>query len=421
MRDNIRHADQSQAHPTNGSDHDGAERRHMALCYIIDEDLQICHFLSLILHGKGVRTEEFSDSQSLLRAVERRRPDLLFLNVGLDSSEAIHLIEALSKRGYFGYVQLMSDRGSAVLDYVKRMLEHNGLVALRALQKPFRAEAIVNILYSLELGDPPPVATRFGLDEALAKNWIEYWYQPKIDLRQKQLVGAEALVRARHPQHGAVPPTAFMPGASDNDLVALAEHSVGHVLKAKSKFSDLGLHLRLAINMSLETLAKLPVADIVRSHRAKSDAYSGFIIDVPEPQIMNSLGEAVEIAKRLREIKVGLAVDDFGRGHAALSHFKELPFAELKLSRAFVADCGTDRSRAPLCRTLIELAHQFDCVAVAVGIEKASEALALVAMGCDQGQGFLLGQPMPEDRFLSLLRLRARPTKPSQPQAATLH
>jgi len=90
----------------------------------------------------------------------------------------------------------------------------------------------------------------------------------------------------------------------------------------------------------------------------------------------------------------------------------------LKLSRAFVADCGTDRSRAPLCRTLIELAHNFESVAVAVGIEKASEAVALISMGCDHGQGFLLGQPMPEDRFLSLLRLRTRPAKTPQPQMA---
>ena len=86
---------------------------------------------------------------------------------------------------------------------------------------------------------------------------------------------------------------------------------------------------------------------------------------------------------------------------------KTLPFAELKLDRTFVADCGTDKVNAPLCKTVIDLAHGFGSMAVAIGIEKASDALALVSMGCDYGQGFLLGQPMPEERFTSLLRQRS--------------
>jgi len=94
---------------------------------------------------------------------------------------------------------------------------------------------------------------------------------------------------------------------------------------------------------------------------------------------------------------------------SSLPRLKELPFAELKLDRAFVTDCGTDKVNAPLCKTVIDLAQNFGSIAVAVGIEKGSDALALVSMGCDYGQGFLLGQPMPEERFISLLRQRANP------------
>jgi EAL domain-containing protein (putative c-di-GMP-specific phosphodiesterase class I) len=79
---------------------------------------------------------------------------------------------------------------------------------------------------------------------------------------------------------------------------------------------------------------------------------------------------------------------------------------ELKLGRTFVRNCGTDKVNAPICKTVIDLAHKFGSVAVAIGIEKAADALALTSMGCDVGQGFLLGQPMPEDRFMSLLRQR---------------
>ena len=395
----------------------------LPVSYIVDEDPRICHFLSLILHGQGVRTEEYSDGRSFLRAVERHPGELVFLNIGRDSAEAMQLIETLGKQGYFGFVQLMSDRGSAVLEHAKRCAEQHKLIALPILTKPFQTEAIINILQTLKLGDAsplkpgeaPPIAARLGLAEALAKNWIEYWYQPKIDLRQKQLIGAEAFVRARRPNYGAMPPAAFMSDASESDLVSLAEHSLISALKAGSRFSDVGVNLRLAVNMSMNALVQLPVLDIVRSHRAKLDKWPGLIIDITEQQIVTDPELASDIAKRLMHLNVQLAIDDFGRGYSSLTRLKELPFAELKLDRVFVTNCGVDKTLAPICRTVIDLAHNFGSKAVAVGIEKATEAVALVSMGCDYGQGFLLGQPMLEDRFISLLRLRSGTSKASQP------
>ena len=145
----------------------------------------------------------------------------------------------------------------------------------------------------------------------------------------------------------------------------------------------------------------------MQTYRPQFEKWPGLIIDVTEEQIVTDLALANEITKRLQHLNVQLAIDDFGRGYSSLARLKELPFAELKLDRAFVTDCGTDKVNAPLCKTVIDLAHNFGSIAVAIGIEKASDALALVSMGCDYGQGFLLGQPMPEERFISLLRQRA--------------
>ncbi|MDE2373566.1 MAG: EAL domain-containing protein, partial [Hyphomicrobiales bacterium] len=231
--------------------------------------------------------------------------------------------------------------------------------------------------------------------------------QPKIDLRKKQLVGVEAFARARHPQNGILLPGAFMPGAKEPDLIKLSELALEAGLKANLVFQELGVHLRLAVNIPVNALVKIAVADIVQAYRPQYEKWPGIIIDVPEEQIVTELALASEIAKKLRPLDIYLAVDDFGRGYSSLAQVKELPFAELKLARTFIADCGIDKVNAPLCKTVIDLAHGFGSVAVGVGIEKASEALALVSMGCDYGQGFLLGQPMPEDRFVSLLRQRA--------------
>jgi EAL domain-containing protein (putative c-di-GMP-specific phosphodiesterase class I)/CheY-like chemotaxis protein len=382
-------------------------RGRVPICFVVDEEGSIRHFLSLILHGAGVDTQEFADGKSFAQAIAKSNPDLVFLNIGLESSEAIESILMLARRGYVGFVQLMSGRGSAVLEHVKSVGDQHRLKMLPILKKPFETSAIVRIMRQLKLGHPASVAARIGLDEALANGWIEFWYQPKIDLRKKRLAGAEAFARARHPQFGILSPSAFMPGAPDADLVALAQLALVSALKAAASFCKLGINLRFAVNIPVDALVKLPISDIVRAHRPQIGNWAGLIIDVTEAQIVTDLALAADMTRKLAHVNVKLAIDDFGRGYSSLARLKELPFSELKLDRTFVTDCGTDKVNAPLCKTVIDLAHNFGSAAVAIGIEKAADALALTSMGCDMGQGFLLGQPMPEERFRSLLRQRA--------------
>jgi EAL domain-containing protein (putative c-di-GMP-specific phosphodiesterase class I) len=384
---------------------DGAAR--VPLCFVVDGDASIRQFLSLVLHGVGIDTEEFADGQTFRAALARRPPDLVFLNIALQSTDAIECVVALGKKGYGGHVQLMSGRGSAVLEHVKSIGQQQRLQMLATLKKPFETSAVLQILQELKLGHPPEIASRINLGEALRSNWIEFWYQPKIDLRRKQLVGAEAFARARHPTHGVLLPSAFMPGAKEAGLIALSELALSKALTAAANFGKLGVNLRMAVNVPVPALVKLDVAAIVQTYRPQFEKWPGLIIDVSEEQIVSDLALANDFTKRLQHLNVRLAIDDFGRGYSSLVRLKNLPFAELKLDRAFVADCGTDKVNAPLCKTVIDLAHNFGSVAVAIGIEKASDALALVSMGCDYGQGFLLGQPMREERFVSLLRQRA--------------
>jgi EAL domain-containing protein (putative c-di-GMP-specific phosphodiesterase class I) len=278
---------------------------------------------------------------------------------------------------------------------------------LPVLKKPFETDSVVKILNELKIGTPAGGAAKLSLDEALDKNWIEFWYQPKIALRKKQLAGAEAYVRARHPQNGIVMPAAFMPGASDAAVLRLSELALHSALQAGHNFSKMGINLRLTVNIPLAALAKLPVEDIVKAQRPQPDNWPGLIVDVPEDQIVADLPLAIELAKKFEPVNVRLAIDDCGRAYSMLAGLAEFPFAEIKLDRAFVADCATDRVNAPLCKSIINLAHHFGRSAVAMGIEKAPDAVAMVSMGCDFGQGFLLGLPMAQERFVSLLRQRS--------------
>lgn len=382
------------------------------LCFVIDEEASIRHFVSLILQGTGIDTLDFADGEAFRAANCPSPPDLVFLNISLDANDAIQSLEALGKLGYTGAVQLMSNRGSAVLENLKHIGEQHRLRMLPVLKKPFETSAIQKIVAEQKLGFRTPSEVKVSLSEALSKNWVEFWYQPKVDVRRKQLAGAEVFARVRHPQHGIMMPGSFMPGADEASLVTLAEKGLVDGLKAGVNFSKLGVNLRIAINISIAALVKLPVADIVRTHHPEPANWPGLILDLTEEQIVKEISLACEMTEKLSPHNVRLAIDDFGRAYASLAKVKELPFAEMKLDRSFVTDCGTDKANAPVCKTVIDLAHSFGALAVGIGIEKASELTALVSMGCDMGQGFLLGQPMPSDRFVALLKQRAnlRPT-----------
>jgi EAL domain-containing protein (putative c-di-GMP-specific phosphodiesterase class I) len=379
------------------------------LCFVVDEEPSIRHFLSLVLHGAGLDAMEFADGESMRAAMANHSPALVFHNISLESSDAIASVVALGKLEYRGAIQLMSNRGAAVLEHVKSIGVQHKLNMLPVLKKPFETEAVVKILESLNLGGTTKSGIHIDLDEALSQKWVEFWYQPKIDLRRKRLAGAETYARVRHPQHGVLLPASFMPGAKEESLTKLSEQALVSALKAGHTFySSIGINLPIAVNIPVPALIKLPIEDIVKMHRPNAQGkWPGLIIDVPEEQIITDLTLANELSRKLERINVRLAIDDFGRGHSSLARVGELPFAELKIDRAFVIGCGTDRTNAPLCKTVIDLAHNFGRTSVAMGIEKAADAIALVSMGCDFGQGFLLGQPMSEDRFISLLRQRA--------------
>jgi EAL domain-containing protein (putative c-di-GMP-specific phosphodiesterase class I)/CheY-like chemotaxis protein len=377
------------------------------LCYVVDEEASIRHFLSLVLHGSGVDTMEFADGAAMRRALEQRVPDLVFHNIPLDSADAVESMVALGRSALACSVQLMSNRGAAVLEHVKNIGTQQQISMLPVLKKPFETSAIQKVMSELKLGHGPATAgVKVSLAEALKNNWVEFWYQPKIDLRRKQLAGAEAFARVCHPRHGVLTPGSFMPDADDASVLALAERALVSALKSGLNLSKFGVNLRIAINVPVACLVKLPVGQIVREHRPQVDDWPGLMIDVSEAQIVSEITLANELNKKFAEHNVRLAIDDFGKGYASLTKLKELPFAEMKLDRSFVVGCGTDKVHAPICKTVIDLAHSFGSLAVGIGLERASDAMALVSMGCDLGQGFLFGQPMPEQRFIALLKQR---------------
>ena len=391
------------------------------LCFIVDDEAPIGRFITMALGNFGVPSEHFIDTKQFAEGLKRQRPDLIFLDISLGDSDAVEVIRSLAAADYSGAVQLISGRDTTLLEDVKRVGERHGLRMLPVAMKPIRLDTIRQIVAAEHLGKtrnsaddkvaaPVPPARQdddtlfVNLGEALRNGWIELWYQPKIDLRRRRLMGAEGLARLRHPQFGLLPPKNFIPGASLEDMLALAEFALRTALRDSREFAEAGQDIQLAINVPVEALIRLPIQAIVRDHRPLRENWSGVILEVTEDQVIQDIEKAHEIATQLRIHGISLSIDDFGKGYSSLARLKELPFAELKLDRSFVLDAAVDATNAALCRTAVDLAHRFGSLAVAEGIEKESDLLTLSRLGCDVAQGFLFARAMPFDFLLTRLR-----------------
>jgi EAL domain-containing protein (putative c-di-GMP-specific phosphodiesterase class I) len=403
--------------------HARAQLNSPPIAFIVEDEPGIRQIICYSLHNFGIQTNEFEGAQAALEALNHQTPDLFFLDVSLKGSDAIDVIRGLAQHRYPGTVQLMSGKDPALLEEIRRVGERHSLRMLQPLQKPFRPEAIRKIVReqlsehgvaSSRAAEAAPKTTAASpsasptLDELMQLKGLELWYQPKIDLKHRNLVGVEGLVRGNHPEVGIIPPAAFLPTASDESMLKLSETIILTALADWARFAEQGFSLKIALNVPVAALVKLPISAIVRENRPKSDRWPGLILEVTEDQIVRDIPLAHEIATQLKIYDIVLAIDDFGTGYSHLARLRELPFGELKLDRNLVANCGDDSTSAALCQTSIDLAHRFGSVAVAEGIEKNSELETLLKMRCDLGQGFLFAPPLPIDRFVGLLKQRAQ-------------
>lgn len=252
------------------------------------------------------------------------------------------------------------------------------------------------------------------LARALQRDWLEVWYQPKVKLHNSQLVGAEALIRVCHPELGIVPPGAFLPGASETDMLAMTERVLGSALRDWEECAACGAPgLKLAVNVPASAFVRLPIARLIREDRPRDPQWPGLILEVTEDQVMNDLQMANEVAADLRALNCGLAVDDFGAGYSSLARLRELPFTELKIDRAYVTNCDRDKMIAGLLATIVEMARRCDLKTVAEGIETMHESHKLQGLGCTIGQGYLFARPMAKREFFARI---ARSTGRSRPR-----
>ena len=245
-----------------------------------------------------------------------------------------------------------------------------------------------------ELGDE--------LHRAIDNREFELFYQPVVTIEGSRIIGAEALVRWRHPTRGMVPPDAFISRAEETGLILpLGRWVLEEACRQATCWADSGLlDFTIAVNVSGRQLREQSFVQEVRDalEASRLDPQR-LCLEMTESILMERDDDAIAMLTRLRNEGVHLAIDDFGTGYSSLGSLRRLPVDLLKIDRSFVASLPDDDDAGTIAWAVVRLGHTLGMPVLAEGVETVEQHEALRRFGCDQAQGYLFGRPMPADQL----------------------
>jgi diguanylate cyclase (GGDEF)-like protein len=255
----------------------------------------------------------------------------------------------------------------------------------------------------LDGGDSSRLGLLADLRDAISERALSVHYQPQVDIRTGDVVGAEALVRWQHPRYGALRPDEFIPLAEHSSLITpLTMIVLETALRDLTSWSGPAT-MSMAVNMSPRSLLDPGIVDHVR--RALENARvapSSLTLEITENSLMTDPEGAIAALESLRALGVRLSIDDLGTGYSSLAYLQRLPVDEVKIDRSFVM-AFPDAAAEAVVGAIVDLAHRLQRHVVAEGVERAGALVALQGLGCDVAQGYHIARPMPADRFAEFL------------------
>lgn len=340
-------------------------------------------------------------------------PSLLVVDLEMPGMDGIEFIEQLHRRRVGFPVLVVSSREQILLDSVCTLGLELGLPMVATLRKPLTLERLRETLDNALPVRParhhrsalPQVSAR-DLDQALRQGLLQVHYQPKVDIRSGLLRGVEALARWTHPELGPIPPDQFIPLAEREGLIApLTVAVTEQALAQAAAWHAHGLSLSLAINLSPKLL-ECPdlveqITDRVATHGMD---HHQVVMEITESSLSTRLGVALTRLTRLRLRGFGLSIDDYGTGFSSMQQLARIPFTELKIDRSFVCGAQQRPHLQVILRSALEMCRQLGLVSVAEGIETLEDWRLLQSLGCDIGQGWLIGRPMPGEALYAWTR-----------------
>jgi diguanylate cyclase (GGDEF)-like protein len=244
------------------------------------------------------------------------------------------------------------------------------------------------------------------LRRAVREDRLTVVYQPLLDIQTGTWCAAEALLRWPDKNFGSVPPSEFVPIAEEIGIVGqLGSNVLRRTMAQAKEWDELGIAVPLAVNVSPIQLTQPGIVADVKAALEETGVRPELIyVEVTESAVMTDTDLAKEMLTELGEMGVHCVIDDFGTGHSSIARLSELPVSAVKIDKSFLGSLGSESGATKIVAAIIELAHAFDLLVTAEGVETAAALHVLRELGCDQAQGYLFSRPIPPAAIADLLK-----------------
>jgi EAL domain-containing protein (putative c-di-GMP-specific phosphodiesterase class I) len=236
------------------------------------------------------------------------------------------------------------------------------------------------------------------LREALSQGEFVLYYQPKVNMRTGEVVGAEALIRWQHPERGLLPPATFLPLIEDHPLaVDIGQWVINTALTQMSTWLAAGSHLPVSVNVGACQLQQAGFVDSLRAALAAHPDINpeDLQLEVLETSALEDMALVTAVMAQCRAMGVQYALDDFGTGYSSLTYLKRLPVSQLKIDQSFVRDMLDDPDDLSILVGVLDLSRSFRRQVIAEGVETVAHGQMLLQLGCELAQGYGIARPMP--------------------------
>ena len=369
---------------------------------MLDDEPLMLEFLADSLADLGYTQVTTCDSgYRALGLVDSAGADIVLFDLRMPDLDGIQFVRHLRARDFAGSLVLVSGVENRIVQSTEQLVRSWGIDILGALVKPVDPDALEQVLARWTpphaRGHEAPVGySASELRAALAANELVNFYQPKVRIADGEPVGAEVLVRWKHPINGLLVPNLFIASAQQHEVIAdLTDWVIRQTLSQARAWQDAGIALELAVNVSIDWLSDLDFPDFLAGLAYEAGIAPGqLLLEVSASRLVGDLRTGMEILTRLRLLGFGVAVDAFGASTISLAQMRNIPFNELKVGRSIVTGAWRDRNAATTLGSSVALGRQLGVAVVAEGVESIDEWEFVRASGCDVAQGFFIAPPM---------------------------
>jgi len=391
----------------------------LSVMVVEDHGFQRRMALRLLAELGVSRVYEAVDGHEALAALRAlpEIPDIVVVDLDLPGMDGIELIGHLAQAKLARAVVVASALDAALLNTVQTMARAYGLRVLASLEKPLTSAKLAEVMTAYELQDEDlddevgVEISRESIEDALAAGEFISYFQPQVTLSNGHVVAVEALARWRHADGQLVRPAHFIPVVEREGLIdQLTDQILEAACAWKSRWANSGLHVRVAVNVSMLNLSNVGVVDrylaIVRKHEIDPREV---VLEITESAVMGEAAHALNVLARLRLKGFGLSIDDFGTGYSSLSQLSQIPFTELKIDQSFVSGAPRQPRKRAVVEASLGLARKLNLGVVAEGVENVDEWQMLADLGCTFAQGYLISRPVAGEQLPDVVAHWRRP------------